>query len=94
MPEITVHNVESVASTEGKKKVFGDKSKHMFWAKMECGLVLSSLGDRQQTEGRDEGWLPLQVLQAFLALKSWSHALCPDHGRAQGQVRPAPVDPG
>ena len=41
-PPITVENVNSVMGKDSKKKV-GGKEKHIFWAKTECGLVLSSV---------------------------------------------------
>ena len=41
-PDITVENVNSVMGKDSKKKV-GGKDKHIFWAKTECGLVLSSV---------------------------------------------------
>ena len=39
------HGVENVNSVMGKKskKDLGAKDKHLFWAKTECGLVLSSV---------------------------------------------------
>ncbi|CAE7412904.1 ppsC [Symbiodinium sp. CCMP2592] len=43
LPAITPDNVTSVASDDYKKKNVGDKTAHVFWAKMECGLVLSSV---------------------------------------------------
>ncbi|CAE7839828.1 cpt [Symbiodinium sp. CCMP2592] len=43
LPPITPDNVTSVASDDYKKKNTGDKTAHVFWAKMECGLVLSSV---------------------------------------------------
>ncbi|CAE7034874.1 ppsC [Symbiodinium sp. CCMP2592] len=43
LPPITPDNVTSVASDDYKKKNAGDKTAHVFWAKMECGLVLSSV---------------------------------------------------
>ncbi|CAE6963924.1 ppsC [Symbiodinium sp. CCMP2592] len=43
LPPITPDNVTSVASDDYKKKNVGDKTAHVFWAKMECGLVLSSV---------------------------------------------------
>ncbi|CAE7598049.1 ppsC [Symbiodinium sp. CCMP2592] len=43
LPPITPNNVSSVASDDYKKKNVGDKTAHVFWAKMECGLVLSSV---------------------------------------------------
>ncbi|CAE7814291.1 MKK3 [Symbiodinium sp. CCMP2592] len=43
LPPITPDNVSSVASDDYKKKNVGDKTAHVFWAKMECGLVLSSV---------------------------------------------------
>ena len=39
---ITVENVNSVMGKKTKKDM-GAKDKHLFWAKTECGLVLSSL---------------------------------------------------
>ena len=41
-PLITIENVNSVMGKDSKKKV-GGKEKHIFWAKTECGLVLSSV---------------------------------------------------
>ena len=41
-PPITVENVNSVMGKDSKKKV-GGKEEHIFWAKTECGLVLSSV---------------------------------------------------
>ena len=41
-PPITIENVNSVMGKDSKKKV-GGKEKHIFWAKTECGLVLSSV---------------------------------------------------
>ena len=41
-PPITVENVNSVMGNDSKKKV-GGKEKHIFWARAECGLVLSSV---------------------------------------------------
>ena len=41
-PPITVENVNSVMGKDSKKKV-GGKEKHIFWAKTESGLVLSSV---------------------------------------------------
>ena len=41
-PPITVENVNSVMGKDSKKKV-GGKERHIFWAKTECGLVLSSV---------------------------------------------------
>ena len=38
-PPITVENVNSVMGTKTKKA----QNKHLFWAKTECGLVLSSV---------------------------------------------------
>ncbi|CAE7360270.1 cpt [Symbiodinium microadriaticum] len=43
LPPITPDNVSSVASDEYKRKFAGDKTAHVFWARMECGLVLSSV---------------------------------------------------
>ncbi|CAE7235948.1 ppsC [Symbiodinium sp. CCMP2592] len=43
LPPITPDNVSSVASDDYKRKNVGDKTAHVFWAKMECGLVLSSV---------------------------------------------------
>ena len=42
LPPITPDNVSSVASDDYKRKVARDKTAHVFWARMECGLVLSS----------------------------------------------------
>jgi len=41
-PPITIENVNSVMGKDSKKKA-GGKEKHIFWAKTECGLVLSSV---------------------------------------------------
>ena len=43
LPPITPDNVSSVASDDYKRKVARDKTAHVFWARMECGLVLSSV---------------------------------------------------
>ena len=43
MPDSAVNKVSSITSSKGKRSVFGDMARHVFWAKMECGLVLSSL---------------------------------------------------
>ena len=41
-PPITVENVKSVLGTKAKKGLQA-QNKHLFWAKTECGLVLSSV---------------------------------------------------
>ena len=41
-PPVTVENVNSVMGTKTKKG-FQAQNKHLFWAKTECGLVLSSV---------------------------------------------------
>ena len=41
-PPITLENVNSVMGKKTKKDL-GAKDKHLFWAKTECGLVLSSV---------------------------------------------------
>ncbi|CAE7269691.1 mpaC, partial [Symbiodinium microadriaticum] len=43
LPPITPENVSSVASHNYKRNTAGDKMAHVFWARMECGLVLSSV---------------------------------------------------
>ncbi|CAE7939614.1 unnamed protein product, partial [Symbiodinium sp. KB8] len=43
LPPITPDNVSSVASDDYKRKTARDKTAHVFWARMECGLVLSSV---------------------------------------------------
>ena len=69
-PPITVENVNSVMGKDSKKKV-GGKEKHIFWAKTECGLVLSSvtMGNHQQRERGDD----------------WCHSPGPNHWTQQGQ---------
>ncbi|CAE7728745.1 unnamed protein product, partial [Symbiodinium sp. CCMP2456] len=43
LPPITPDNVSSVASEDYKRKIAKDKAAHVFWARMDCGLVLSSV---------------------------------------------------
>ena len=43
LPPITPDNVSSVASDDCKRKTARDKTAHVFWARMECGLVMSSV---------------------------------------------------
>ena len=42
-PPITSDNVHGVVGKEYRKKNFSAETKHVFWAHMECGLVLSSV---------------------------------------------------
>ena len=42
-PQLTVENVISVASDNYKRQRYSTKFAHVFWGKLECGLVLSSV---------------------------------------------------
>ena len=42
-PQLTVENVISVASDNYKRQHYSTKFAHVFWGKLECGLVLSSV---------------------------------------------------
>ena len=42
-PPITSDNVHGVVGKDYRKKNFSAETKHVFWAHMECGLVLSSV---------------------------------------------------
>ena len=42
-PPLTVDCVESIAGSDYKKKQFKDKNSHVFWGRLECGLILSSI---------------------------------------------------
>ena len=42
-PQLTVENVISVASDNHKRQHYSTKFAHVFWGKLECGLVLSSV---------------------------------------------------
>ena len=42
-PQLTVENVTSVASDNYKRQHYSTKFAHVFWGKLECGLVLSSV---------------------------------------------------
>ena len=42
-PQLTADCVESIAGTDFKKKQFKDKNSHVFWGRLECGLILSSI---------------------------------------------------
>ncbi|CAE7254264.1 ppsC [Symbiodinium sp. CCMP2592] len=85
LPPITPDNVTSVASDDYKKKNVGDKTAHVFWAKMECGLVLSSVSpweivDKKKGETRG---LRLPPLQGVLA--QWQR--CQQHRGKSAQLQ-------
>ena len=86
-PPITVENVNSVMGKDSKKKV-GGKEKHIFWAKTECGLVLSSVTPWEiiSKEKRSDHWgLYVQALPGLLETGPWGHSTCPNHWTQQGQ---------
>ena len=63
-PPITADNVHGVVGKDYRKKNYPVEMKHVFWAHMECGLVLSSVTPWElipKTKG-EPGGLHVQVL--------------------------------
>ena len=61
-PPITADNVHSVVGKD-RKKNYPVEMKHVFWAHMECGLVLSHpVGTHPEDKRGDSGGLHVQVL--------------------------------
>ena len=60
-PPITADNVHSVVGKDYRKKNYPVEMKHVFWAHMECGLVLSSVGTHPEDKRGDPGGLHVQV---------------------------------
>ena len=81
-PPLTVDCVESIAGSDYKKKQFKDKNSHVFWGRLECGLILSS------------GRLCVQAVQGLLEIQAGLQPLCADPGPPQGQAGVPPADPG
>ena len=81
-PPLTVDGVESIAGSDYKKKQFKDKNSHVFWGRLECGLILSS------------GRLCVQAVQGLLEIQAGLQPLCADPGPPQGQAGVPPADPG
>ena len=64
-PPITADNVHGVVGKDYRKKNYPVEMKHVFWAHMECGLVLSSVTPCElipKTKRGDPGVLHVQVL--------------------------------
>ena len=88
-PPITSDNVHGVVGKDYRKKNYPAETKHVFWAHMECGLVLSSVtphppppdpgrqGHPSAGAGRAAGW-PVQPLgQGTVGVLPPGRALCP-----------------
>ena len=70
-PMLTEANVLSVASGDYKKKNFGGKQAHVFWAQVECGLVLPSVSSWEvvtKEKGITRGGYMCRYCKGF-----WSH---------------------
>ena len=83
-PPITSDNVHGVVGKDYRKKNYPAETKHVFWAHMECGLVLSSVTPWElipKTKRGDPGGLHVQVLQGVLARRGRGHPPPPDPGR-------------
>ena len=79
-PPITSDNVHGVVGKDYRKKNFSAETKHVFWAHMECGLVLSSVTPWElipKTKGETRGG----YMQGVLARRGRGHSPPPDPGR-------------
>ena len=99
LPPITPDNVSSIASDSFKRQLCGDKTAHVFWAWMECGLVFEfgeSLGGRLSTrrKGRQGGATFAPPLPGLLALGQRCQQVPFADRRAAWEVGPAAADPG
>ena len=86
-PPITAENVNSVMGKDSKKKV-GGKDKHIFWAKTECGLVLSSVTPWEiisKEKGVTTGGYMCKHCQGFWKQGPGCYPTCPDHWTQPGQ---------
>ena len=63
-PPITADNVHGVVGKDYRKKNYPVEMKHVFWAHMECGLVLSSGNSSRRQKGRPGGATCVRVLWA------------------------------
>ena len=78
----------TVTAVVGRKyinKRFPKETKHVFWASVECGLVLPSMGSGGQGEVQDHRGLYVQILQGLLEGEPRGDQAAPDHGVAQRQ---------
>ena len=90
--------VHGVVGKDYRKKNYPAETKHVFWAHMECGLVLSSVTSRRGRQGhlatgvgRTPGW-PLQPLgEGAVGVLPQGGALGPVAGRLHCGPEGAPV---
>ena len=87
-PQLTVDCVESIAGTDYKKKQFKDKSSHVFWGRLECGLILSSISPWDvvtKESGVTRGGYVCKHCKGFWKSKRGSSRFVQIQGRHKGQ---------
>ena len=87
-PQLTADCVESIAGTDFKKKQFKDKNSHVFWGRLECGLILSSISPWDvvtKESGVTRGGYVCKHCKGFWKSKRGSSRFVQIQGRHKGQ---------
>ena len=87
-PQLTADCVESIAGTDLKKKQFKDKNSHVFWGRLECGLILSSISPWDvvtKESGVTRGGYVCKHCKGFWKSKRGSNRFVQIQGRHKGQ---------
>ena len=83
-PPITAATVTAIAGKKYINKHFPTGTKHVFWASVECGLVLPSIS-AWEVVGKEKFGATCAGSARASGRRAWGHTAAPDYGVAQGQ---------